>query len=414
MKPEDKIHVILLTVYFPPILSVASNRMIAFAKYLDKEKFNVSVVTLYSGSIENIELPENVKVYYVKNSQFLKLATFNKHSPYLIHKLKALWNRIIITANIPEFSSWKKGALKKLKKIIEPNAKTVIIASFPVEEPLEVAIKIKSEFPEIKFIADLRDALSTNPFVNKQIRNRYNNLEKRVLKSADIVTTVSKPIIDDLKIKATKCKIIFSEIRNGFDFLPGSIKKVNDKFTITYAGTFYADRNPSHFFNALISLIENKQIETPVVNFLGVSGGILIPKVLKQIVNCFERVEYEQIIPELKLSDALLLIQPGNGFKGLFSSKIFDYLGAMRPIIAVIDKTDVAAKLISDCNAGFVASFDDEKEIEDAILSAYKLWKNNESLKFNEELILEHHRSKQVQKLNQLIISLFHETSMIR
>jgi len=93
----------------------------------------------------------------------------------------------------------------------------------------------------------------------------------------------------------------------------------------------------------------------------------------------------------------------------LFSGKLFDYLGAMKPIIAAIDKTDVAAALIKDCNAGFVASFNDEKEIADAILSAYKLWKNKECLKFNEELILEHHRSKQVQKLNQLILSLFHE-----
>jgi glycosyltransferase involved in cell wall biosynthesis len=409
MKSENKIHVILLSVYFPPILSVASNRMIAFAKYLDKDKFNVSVVTLYSDGSENVELPENVKVYYVKNSQFLKLATFKKHSSYLVHKLKALWNKIIISLNIPEYSSWQKGAYKKLKEIIEHDSQTIVIASFPVEEPLEVAIKIKAEFPEVKFIADLRDALSANPFVNEQIRSRYDNLEKRVLKSADIITTVSEPIIDDLKIKSTNSKIIFSEIRNGFDFKPGSIKKANNKFTITYAGTFYADRNPSHFFNALNSLIETKQIETPIVNFLGVSGGIIIPKVLKNTVNCFERVEYEQIIPKLKSSDALLLVQPGNGFKGLFSGKIFDYLGAMRPIIAAIDKNDVAAKLISDCNAGFVASFDNENEIANAILSAYKLWKNNESLKFNEELILEHHRSMQVLKLNQLILSLFHE-----
>jgi len=409
MKEEDKIHVILLSVYFPPILSVASNRMIAFAKYLDKDKFNVSVVALYSDGSENIELPENIKVYYVKNSQFFKLATFKVHSPYFIHKLKALWNKIIISLNIHEYSSWQKGASKKLREIIKPNSRTVVLSSFPVEAPLYIALNIKKEFPEIKIIADLRDALSTNPFVNEQIRNRYDNLEKRVLQSADIVTTVSEPIIDDLKIKSTNCKIIFSEIRNGFDFLPGSINKANEIFTIAYAGTFYADRNPTHFFNALINLIETKQIDAPIVNFLGVSGGIIIPKALKEIVNCFERVEYEQIIPVLKTSDALLLIQPGNGFKGLFSGKLFDYLGAMKPIIAAIDKTDVAAALIKDCNAGFVASFNDEKEIADAILSAYKLWKNKECLKFNEELILEHHRSKQVQKLNQLILSLFHE-----
>ena len=154
MKEEDKIHVILLSVYFPPILSVASNRMIAFAKYLDKDKFNVSVVALYSDGSENIELPENIKVYYVKNSQFFKLATFKVHSPYFIHKLKALWNKIIISLNIHEYSSWQKGASKKLREIIKPNSRTVVLSSFPVEAPLYIALNIKKEFPEIKIIAD--------------------------------------------------------------------------------------------------------------------------------------------------------------------------------------------------------------------------------------------------------------------
>lgn len=409
MKTENKIHVVLLTVYFPPILSVASNRMIAFAKYLDKEKFDVSVVTLSTDRIESTELCKNCKVYYIKNSQFLKLATFKKHRNYLVHKLKATWNKIIIATNIPEYSAWQKDAYKKLKEIIDPNSQTVVIASFPVEAPLEVAIKLKLEFPQLKFIADLRDALSTNPFVDGQVRNRYAKLEKKVLEFSDIITTVSKPIIDDLKNNSTNCKIKFSEIRNGFDFKPEIISKSNEKFTITYAGTFYGDRNPTHFFNALINLLEAKQIETPIVNFLGVSGGILIPKALKGIVNCSERVEYDKVIPSLKTSDALLLILPGNEFKGLYSGKIFDYLGAMRPIIAAIDKEDVASKLINDCNAGFVATFNDEKEIAKAILSAYNLFNNKESLKYNEALILEHQRSMQVEKLNQIILSLFHE-----
>jgi hypothetical protein len=66
----------------------------------------------------------------------------------------------------------------------------------------------------------------------------------------------------------------------------------------------------------------------------------------------------------------------------------------------------VAAKLINDCNAGYVADFDNVNEIEAAIEAAYQHWQSNTMLNCDRTKIEQLHRKYQVEKLNQLIVSL--------
>ena len=110
----------------------------------------------------------------------------------------------------------------------------------------------------------------------------------------------------------------------------------------------------------------------------------------------------------MRQADCLLLILPKVVQKGVYSGKLFEYLGCKRPILATVDKTDVAADLIQKCNAGFVADFDDVQEIEQCIEQAYTLWERKESLPMNDELIMWHHRKNQVKILNDLIINSFY------
>jgi hypothetical protein len=75
----------------------------------------------------------------------------------------------------------------------------------------------------------------------------------------------------------------------------------------------------------------------------------------------------------------------------------------MKPIIAVVDQYDVAATLIRELNAGFVADFNDENAISDAIKNAYQLWLQKEMLPIESEQVKLLHRKHQVKKLELLI-----------
>ncbi|NMC99606.1 MAG: glycosyltransferase family 4 protein, partial [Bacteroidales bacterium] len=139
------------------------------------------------------------------------------------------------------------------------------------------------------------------------------------------------------------------------------------------------------------------------------TSGVKIPDELFAFVERYDKVPYNDAINIIQNADGLLLIHPPTAYRGVYTGKLFDYLGAMRPIIAVVDKTDVAAELIKDCNAGFVADFNDIDEIKTAITETYKLWLNKQTLAYNQELILMHHRAYQVKILEHLIRQLYNE-----
>jgi len=97
------------------------------------------------------------------------------------------------------------------------------------------------------------------------------------------------------------------------------------------------------------------------------------------------------------------LILPADDRKGVYSGKLFDYLSVKKPIIAVIDLNDVAAQLIQQLNAGYVADFNNPNDIASSILAAFSLWKNKVSLDVDDEKFALLHRKHQVKKLELLI-----------
>ncbi|MGQ9847187.1 MAG: hypothetical protein ACUVQP_06770 [Bacteroidales bacterium] len=400
-----KKQVIIITSYYPPIISVASNRMHAFAKYLNKEEFEVNVIFPYNGEVKDNN--DAVNIYPIKDSSFLKYCSFDKNTNFLLHKSKALWNRLLMLFNVPHTGNFQKQAFIKVKEIIKPNA--TIISTSPYIETHFIAKKIKEKYPKIKWIADLRDALSNNQYIQSNKLNIHYNIENIILSEADAVSTVSFPIIENLETKNKK-KIPIVEIRNGFDFEARLRFHFNERFTLVYAGTFYADRTPETFFKALKILIKEHQIADPRLVFLGNTSGVKIPDELSAFVERYDKVPYNDAIKIIQNADGLLLIHPPNEYKGVFTGKLFDYLGAMRPIIAIVDKTDVAAKLIEECRAGFVADFNDINEIKTAIIETYRLWQSKQTLPYNQDLILMHHRAYQVKILEHIIRQLYNES----
>lgn len=401
-------HIIIISVYFPPIISVASNRILAFAKYLDASKYKISVITLQqSKTAAGIEIP-NVEIKYIPNNQWIKRATFTKKYPFLIHKMRAAWNVLLNQFGVNDSHSWEKQALKTVENCVDNWSDTIIISSYPTESPATVASKIKVRHPEMKWIADLRDGISNNSNKSTILKKmQKGKLEADILKNATAITSVSKPIIQYLTDKSERKNLTVSEIRNGFDFECGNPGNFNPIFSISYVGNFYGNRNPDIFYKALELIQAQHLIPNFQINFVGVGGAVLVPTQLKKHISIIEKVPYSQAIELMRNSDALLLVLPAGESKGVFSGKIFDYLGVMRPIIPLIDPDDVAADLIRETGAGKVAAWNSVDEAVESILWAYRLWEKKELPNYNREQIQSFHRKNQVEKLGQIIDGLW-------
>ncbi len=260
-------------------------------------------------------------------------------------------------------------------------------------------------------MADCRDEITQNPTIAKGLRKLYLKAERQMLMYADLITTVSNPILQGFSESVppdSSHRPLFAEIRNGYDFDIATTAQKNDVFTITYTGTFYANIKPYTFFKALRIFLEDKPDANVRVNLVGVGNSIIIPEYLTNVVFPSAKISHEKTLFEMQKSDCLLLILPKQKRKGVYSGKLFEYLGCHKHILAVVDPEDVAAQLIKQCNAGYVADFDDINAIKQGLEAIYALWLNNQHLEMNEQLIQAHHRKKQVKKLNDLILSTFY------
>jgi hypothetical protein len=403
----NKINLLIISVYYPPINSIASYRIEAFAKYLDKEKFNIDIVSLNTIESPHFEEKNNLRIFRLSNNSLFKTFTFNVKSNWILHKFKVLWN-LLIELSFGKYYGWKIQAIQKVLQLQQERNYHIMLSSFaPIESHL-VALFLKKKFPNIKWIADMRDEISENPLLPRVLRIKYRRYEKEIIKYCDVITAASQPFLENFKKKAfdlnRQNNIIFEEIRNGFDFNMDidtlNSYYPNKKFTISYVGSLYGRISPQNFFKALISL-EDDILNNIKVNFVGTTKPIKIPLKLQNVVNIIPKVPHNEAIKIMKNSDALLLIHPEKTF---YPGKLFEYLGSLRPIIALVNKEGISADLIRRANAGFIADFNNIEEIRNAIKKSYYNWKRNIMPNFNFEFIKTLHRKYQVKKLENLIL----------
>ena len=402
MSLDKKIHIAIVTVWFPPRIGVAVNRMHAFAQYLHASGMKISVIALQ----ESLEIPakedlNEITVIRVPNKVVFKRAKFYPGEPKLKHLVKAGWNLFSARVNPLQESGWMNEAIRELNILHENNKIDLVISSFSPSEAHLAALYFLGKYPNVKWVADMRDEMSMNKLLPSLIQKNLARYEKQISKRADAITSVSKPILDQFRELMPDVEH-FLEVRNGYNHNLTFETNFNLKFTIVYAGSFYGIIKPCTFFQGLKAALIKQKFDFEII-FVGTHHNFQIPQEFASNCRFVPKVSQLESIEFMAKSDANLLILPNDQRKGVYSGKLFDYLSVKKPIIAVVDPEDVAAQLIKDLNAGFIADFNQTEEISNAILSAYFLWKNKEKLNLNDHEIELLHRKHQVKKLELLI-----------
>ncbi len=396
-----KKNILIISIYYPPIQSIASNRIYSFAKYLDKEKYNVYVHTL--GNENSVESDDDIVVQRVKNDVLFRPLLFTKRTNKFIHYSKVIYNKFVKYFFEDEYRGWISESLDILPQFIKEKNIDILISSYAPTAPHSVALELKKEFPYLKWIADMRDEMSQSLGLPLKLKEKYQKLENEIFTYVNAMTSVSKPLVDEFASLSSNQNVIFREIRNGYDFKLEERKSNNDVFTISYTGNFYGDINPTNFLKALNNLFQKDNRKKILIQFVGVKTHFEIPDLLKDKVKVIASVKHSQAIEIMKKSDALLLIHPTNGRKGVYTGKLFEYLASLKPIIALIDEEDVASKLIQEANAGYISDNTNIGKIEMILEEAHKEWKEKQKREFNIDIIKKHHRKEQVKRLEKVI-----------
>jgi glycosyltransferase involved in cell wall biosynthesis len=151
-------------------------------------------------------------------------------------------------------------------------------------------------------------------------------------------------------------------IPNGCDFddFAGLEYHRADRFRITHTGSFFGKRDPRPFLQAL----RDSGLDV-VARFVGDFRSS--DREWAESLRLGDRLQLVDYAPHgeaLRLqrdSEALLLLVPeaGGRGRGVLSGKVFEYLAAGRPILAVVPPDGAAAELVRETGAGVVAEPDD-------------------------------------------------------
>jgi len=388
--------VLIVAYHFPPRPAVASRRPLGLARYLPEFGWEAVILTAALPAkpdphFEVIETqyhdslgfgkklfrldPQGPLIAQVKN----KLNVKSERSP--LDFILATVGGIIAYPD-PQ-KGWQRFAVEAGKDILRQQHIKAIISTSPPETSHIIAKRLKDEF-KIPWVADFRDLWTQNYYylygpLRKVIERR---LELNTLSSADMLVAVSQPTADDLH-SLHRQKPVHS-IPNGFD--PAEINttpgKLTDKFTITYTGILYpGKRSPEPLFAALRDLIAEGSMDAGdvEVRFYGPETGWIDKQVerygLTAIVRQFGTVPREIALNKQRESHLLLLPKWNDAQqRGNYPAKIFEYLAARRPVLAVGGFPDVVDQLLDETKAG--VSGQTGKEIKVVLLQFYKEYKS--------------------------------------
>jgi glycosyltransferase involved in cell wall biosynthesis len=168
-------------------------------------------------------------------------------------------------------------------------------------------------------------------------------------------------------------------IANGCDFddFAGLEYRPADRFRITHTGSFFGKRDPRPFLQAFRAADLDA-----VARFVGDFRST--DREWAESLGLGDRLELVPYAPRaesLRLqrdSEALLLLVPeaGGRGKGVLSGKVFEYIAAGRPILAVVPPDGAAAELVRETGAGVVVAPDDVEGISAALIELETRFRN--------------------------------------
>ncbi len=416
---------LIITYYWPPAGGSGVQRWLKFVKYfrdfdiepivytVDSTDYPIKDDSLQKDVPDGIEVlkqpifePNTIFSFFKKNKN--ESAGFLNPNPGFLGKILQY-----IRANyfIPDARMfWVQPSVKYLKKYLSTHKIDVIITTGPPHSMHLIGLKLKEEL-NIKWIADFRDPWTEIDYfhqlpLTKKAIEKHHQLEQNVLKNADAVLVVGETMKRNYQ---QFCKGIYT-VTNGYDEVISNEKVVLDqKFSITHIGLMNSDRNPTMLWEVLAELTsENKEFASDFeLNLIGKTAPSIEEDIamfgLKSNCNLVPYLNHNEVVAFQKKSQVLLLVVNNvPSAKGIITGKIFEYLMAKRPILAIAPPDGDLAEILKKSNAGTVVGFNEKEQLKNSILALYEQFEKG-NLQVNSNNIEQYHRRELTKKVAEII-----------
>ncbi|MDX6425814.1 MAG: hypothetical protein QOD52_1219 [Gaiellaceae bacterium] len=380
--------VLLVTMYFPPSGGGGVQRALKFATHLPELGIETHVLA-----------PDDSKWIHRDDDPLPPMLAWVHRARYLGPKGRKPAEELHGTQGLERFTkqaqlagrrllvpdenvSWNLTAIPTAIRIVKREQIDVVITTSPPSSVHLVGASVKRA-TGIPWVADLRDSVVAHPHRHAErllVRAKEQGehaIAKLIARSANAIVGVSEAISDEMRERNPKGPVVTIANGSDFDDFAGLEHTPSDRLRITHAGSFFGKRDPRPFLTAL----KQSGLDDVSVRFLG--DFRTSDREWAEQLGLGDRLELIAYAPRrrsLELqrdSDALLLLIPeaGGRGKGVLSGKVFEYLAAERPILAIVPPEGAAADLIRQTGAGVVVGPDDVDGMTAALRDLHAQWK---------------------------------------
>ncbi|MGY5850871.1 glycosyltransferase family 4 protein [Salegentibacter sp. F14] len=384
--------VLIITYYWPPAGGPGVQRWLKFVKYL--REFGIEPVVFtprnpnYPICDENLEseVPENLQIIkqpiiepYRLAGFFSKKQTATISSGIIEEEENQGWLQrlmLYIRGNffIPDARKfWIKPSVNYLLKFLKSENIDTVVTTGPPHSVHLIGLALKKEL-SIQWIADFRDPWTQIGYhsklkLSKDAQRKHKEYEQQVLKTADKIIVTSHTTRAEFISKTQKPVHL---ITNGYDKVNFSQPIIPDeKFSFSHIGSLLSGRNPRILWESFRELMEeDAEFER---SFQLRLVGKVSPEVLRSIKeNNLEK--YLELVPYVshrealifqRQSQVLLLLEiDSSETRGIIPGKLFEYLNAERPILAIGPDLWDVQKILEETGAGKAYSYSDKELVK--------------------------------------------------
>lgn len=371
----------IITHAFPPSRHANGKRPYYLAKGFLEAGWEVDVFTSHLGCDSKFDetlLDDNCRVIRVSDPV---VQCLEKVKPIgLLYRLGVMATTLCMWPDF--YAVWSRKVTKRMKK----NAPYDRVLAFVF--PPSVYLNVKKNLVDEHWIFDLQESVTPQ----YQIVPRRSPLQK--MRLPQLAKLEQKALHNAGRVVYTADTNRQAYIKNGlvpdeqaehipyfydarvFEKDPPEVAK---DFEIRYFGTFdwRGSRSPKVFLNALaqfLKLHSEARAHTKFV-FYGMwlaEHDVFIKKLgLEDVVDIQKAVPYDEYLEKVRTAPVLLLVVSAE--HNLFMpSKIVDYFGAARPILAFVPKASEMRHVLDE--AGMSGQAVDETDIESGVKAIESLW----------------------------------------
>ncbi len=397
--------VLIITYYWPPAGGPGVQRWLKFVKYFRSFGWEPVVYVPKNGEHpsedhslskdvpEGIEIikrpvwePYNLYKKFIgqKNDQKINTGFLTESEKPKMREKIAVW----IRGNffVPDArKTWVKPSYRYLKDYLDKHPVDAIVSSGPPHSMHLIAMQLRKHH-RIPWVADFRDPWTNIDFYSELMLtswadNKHKRLEKEVLCSADVVLSVGKTLGEELTNLGAKNTVVITNGYDSDDITVSDVKK-DRAFTIAHIGSLSPARNHPAFWEALSELKESdpgfdRDLRIVLIGKVDVSATRSIAEF--GLDGHLERVPYmphnEIVAVQMRSQVLLLFLNRTANAKGILTGKIFEYMSARRPVLAVGPPNGDAAEMIRETRCGDILDFDNKEGIKQSLKKYYALYR---------------------------------------